>query len=243
MKLSFSLLLAASLAFSSASRAETPPAPVNLLSLDAWTDTGTWAKAGDVQGSTQEKKWKSVTPGDTVLYNGPEGKTTNLISKVDHGDVELEVEFMIPKASNSGIYLMGRYELQILDSYGKADNGLAYGDCGGIYERWDDSKPEGAKGYEGTAPATNASTAPGTWQTFSIQFRAPRFDTDGKKTENARFLKVVHNGVVIHEDVDVTGPTRGGGDSPEGPRGSLTVQGDHGPIAFRKFLVRPASFK
>ena len=49
---------------------------------------------------------------------------------------------MIPKSSNSGIYLMGRYEIQILDSYGKPDNGLSFSDCGGVYERWDDSKPD-----------------------------------------------------------------------------------------------------
>jgi len=243
MKLPLLFLFSAFLALPTAGFAESPPAPLVLVALDAWNDTGAWAKAGEVQGSTQEKKWKSVTPGDAVLYNGAEGKTTNMVSKGDHGDVEMEVEFMIPKSSNSGIYLMGRYEIQILDSYGKPDNGLSSGDCGGIYERWDDSKPEGSKGYEGTAPATNASTAPGNWQTFQVQFRAPRFDAAGKKTENARFLRVVHNGVVIHEDVDVTGPTRGAAPGPEVPRGPITVQGDHGPVAFRKFLVKHTIFK
>ncbi len=231
------------LLLASPGHAETPAEPLNLMGLPAWTETGAWAKAGEVQGSTQEKKWKSITPGDTILFNGAEGKSTNMVSKGDHGDVEVEVEFMIPKSSNSGIYLMSRYEVQILDSYGKPDNGLAYGDCGGIYERWDDTKPKGSEGYEGTAPATNASTAPGTWQTFSISFRAPRFDATGKKTENARFVKVVHNGVVIHEDVEVTGPTRGGAAGPEIARGTITVQGDHGPVAFRKFLVRHTTFK
>jgi hypothetical protein len=243
MKLSFLPVLSALFVLPLAGRAETPPELLQLLSLDAWTDTGAWARAGEIHGSTQEKKWKSVTPGDVVLYNGAEGKTTNMVSKGEHGDVEVEVEFMIPKSSNSGIYLMGRYEIQILDSYGKPDNGLSFSDCGGIYERWDDSKPEGKNGYEGTAPATNASTAPGTWQTYEIQFRAPRFDAEGKKTGNARFLRVVHNGVVIHEDVEVTGPTRGGAPGPEVPRGVLIVQGDHGPVAFRKFIVRHTSFK
>lgn len=236
---SFSVILM----LASLSHAQTPPEPLDLINLSAWTETGAWAKAGEVHGSTQEKKWKSVTAGDAVLYNGAEGKSINMVSRADHGDVEMEVEFMIPKSSNSGIYLMSRYEVQILDSYGKPDNGLSYGDCGGIYERWDEAKPEGAKGYEGTAPATNAATAPGTWQTFVIHFRAPRFDATGRKTENARFVRVVHNGVVIHEDVEVTGPTRGGAPGPEVPRGTITVQGDHGPVAFRKFVVRHKTFK
>ncbi len=221
--------------------AENPPQGFQLVDLSAWKETGEWALASDVQGSSQEKKWKSVTPGKGILYNGASGKTLNIVSKQSHGDAEIEVEFMIPKASNSGIYLMSRYELQILDSYGKADNAISVHDCGAIYERWDDSKPEGSKGYEGTPPSTNACSAPGTWQTFKIKFRAPRFDAAGKKIENARFIRVEHNGVVIHEDVEVTGPTRGGAEG-EVAAAPLVVQGDHGPVAFRKFVVRPAQF-
>jgi len=224
-------------------RAESPAEPLQLADLAAWTATGEWALAADVHGSTQEKKWKSIAPGKGILYNGAAGKTINLTSKGSHGDAEIEVEFMIPKSSNSGIYLMSRYEIQILDSYGKADNAITVHDSGAIYERWDDTKPEGAKGYEGTAPSTNAASAPGTWQTYKILFRAPRFDAEGKKTENARFVRVELNGVVIHEDVEVTGPTRGGAEGPEVASGPVIVQGDHGPVAFRKLLVRHTKFK
>lgn len=236
------LLVPALLLLASAVSAESPPEPLQLVDTAAWTETGEWAIAGEVQGSTQEKKWKSVTPGTGILYNGAEGKTLNIASKGAHGDAEIEVEFMIPKSSNSGLYLMSRYEIQILDSYGKADNAITVHDCGAIYERWDESKPEGSKGYEGTPPSTNASSAPGTWQTYKIQFRAPRFDAEGKKTENARFIRVEHNGVVIHEDVEVTGPTRGGAEG-EVASAPLIVQGDHGPVAFRKLLVRHTQFK
>lgn len=222
--------------------AESPPEPLQLLDLAAWKETGAWAIAGDVRGSTQEKKWKSVQPGEGILYNGAEGKTLNLASKGEHGDAEIEVEFMIPKGSNSGIYLMGRYELQILDSYGKADNALGVHDCGAVYERWDDSRPKGSQGYEGTPPSTNACSAPGTWQKLAIHFRAPRFDAEGRKTENARFVRVVFNGVVIHENVEATGPTRGGIAGPETASGPIWVQGDHGPVAFRKLLVRHTKF-
>ncbi|HRQ88180.1 MAG TPA: DUF1080 domain-containing protein [Bacteroidia bacterium] len=219
------------------------PAPLQLVDLNAWTSTGDWAMADEIQASTQEMKWKSVKPGTAILYNGELGKTTNIVSKDSHGDAEIEVEFMIPKGSNSGIYLMSRYELQILDSYGKPDNAITVHDGGAIYERWDESKPDGSRGYEGTPPSTNAASAPGTWQTYRIAFRAPRFDEQGKKTQNARFVRVEHNGVVIHEDVEVTGPTRGGAPDPEVVSAPLIVQGDHGPVAFRKFVVTPAKFE
>ena len=237
------LLLLAVFAFPFSSVAETPLPPVELSKIDVWKEKGDWAMAKSIVGSTSEKKWKSVEDGDKILYNGKNGKAGELVSKQEFGDVEIEVEFMIPKGSNSGIYLMDRYELQILDSYGKADGELKYGDNGGIYERWDESKEGKDKGYEGTAPATNASTAPGTWQTFLIHFRAPRFDEEGKKTENAKFVQVEHNGVVIHQDVEATGPTRGGEAGPEVPAAPLAIQGDHGPVAFKKILVRPTKFK
>lgn len=243
MKSPFRLLLLFPLLASAVARAESPAEPLQLADLAAWTQTGAWAMADEIQGSTQEKKWKSVKPGKAILYNGADGKTVNITSKGSHGDAEIEVEFMIPKSSNSGIYLMSRYELQILDSYGKADNAITVHDGGAIYERWDESKPEGSKGYEGTPPSTNASSAPGTWQTYKILFRAPRFDADGKKTENARFIRVEHNGVVIHEDVEVAGPTRGGAEGPEVASAPLIVQGDHGPVAFRKLVVKPTQFK
>lgn len=223
--------------------AESPPEPFQLVGTEAWTEIGAWSLADQIEGSTQEKKWKSIKPGKSILFNGQEGKTLNLTSREGHGDAEIEVEFMIPKSSNSGIYLMSRYEIQILDSYGKADTAISVHDCGAIYERWDESKPNGQQGFEGTPPATNACSAPGTWQTFKILFRAPRFDADGKKVENARFIRVEHNGVVIHEDVEVTGPTRGGASGPEVSSAPLIVQGDHGPVAFRKFVVRPTKFE
>lgn len=110
-----------------------------------------------------------------------------------------------------------------------------YSDCGGIYQRWKDGK-----GYEGVAPRTNASKAPGEWQTFEVVFHAPRFDEDGKKTANAKFVRVVHNGKVIQENVEVTGPTRAATfENDEKPTGPIMLQGDHGPVAYRNLRIRP----
>ena len=157
-----------------------------------------------------------------MLVNGDKGRTGNVFSKHEHGDVMAAVEFMVPRGSNSGIYFQGRYEIQILDSHGKAN--LTHGDNGGIYQRW-----ANGKGFGGAAPMMNASKLPGEWQKFIVTFRAPRFDKSGKKIENARFVKVIHNGRLIHHNVEVTGPTRSAGFNDEKPTGPVMLQGDHGP--------------
>jgi hypothetical protein len=110
---------------------------------------------------------------------------------------------------------------------------LGVHDCGAIYERW-----IGGKGEGGTKPLRNASRPSGQWQSFQIRFRAPRFDAIGRKTENGRFLEVLHNGVVIHQDVEVPGPTRASLDIPEAATNPIMLQGDHGPVAFRNIYVR-----
>ncbi len=150
---------------------------------------------------------------------------------MEHGDIEAHIEFMVPKGSNSGVYFQGRYEIQVFDSWGVKEP--QHGDCGGIYQRWRDNR-----GFEGHPPRVNASRKPGEWQTFEVIFRAPRFDTDGKKTANAVFVRVVHNGKVIHENQEVTGPTRAAAFNDEGPTGPLLFQGDHGPVAYRNIRVR-----
>ncbi len=216
---------------------------VDLAKPDVWAgDLGDWGVVKAVTGSTTEKAWSSVTEGQGVFYNGNNGgKTKNITSKQSFGDVEAVIEFMIPKGSNSGIYFQQRYELQILDSFGKPADKFGVHDCGAIYERWDASKPKGENGFEGTAPSSNESKAPGEWQRFEVTFRAPRFDAAGKKTENARFVSVKLNGVEIHKNVEVTGPTRGGKGGPEAAEAPINIQGDHGPVAFRKLTVKPVS--
>src|SRR5690606_13191838 len=113
-----------------------------------------------------------------------------------------------------------------------------FGDVGGIYERWDDARGAGRQGYQGHAPRVNAARAPGLWQKLAIQFRAPRFDARGVKLENARFVRVELNGSVLHENVEVTGPTRGASLPGEAATGPLVFQGDHGPVAFRNIRYK-----
>jgi sugar phosphate isomerase/epimerase len=132
---------------------------------------------------------------------------------------------------------MGRYEVQVFDSWQKQSPYPGI-ECGGIYQRWDDGRTQ--KGFEGHSPRVNVSRPPGQWQTFDVVFRAPRFDEAGRKIANARFQTVVHNGVVVHADLEVTGPTRAAAYADERPLGPLMLQGDHGPVAYRNIWVAPA---
>ena len=204
--------------------------------LSSWRlDTGAWYVAGDVSLNAENNKQFVVAEGGEILVNGLDGNTSNILSKAEYGDVRAHIEFMVPNASNSGCYFMGRYEIQILDSYGvEAPQFL---DCGGIYQRWDEKRDP--KGYEGHPPRVNASYPPGEWQTFDVIFRAPRFNWWGKKVENARFEEVIHNGKTIHENVEVTGSTRAATYDDEKSRGPLMLQGDHGPVAYRNIWIMP----
>ena len=193
-----------------------------------------WHVTGGVTTDWRQDTFLSTTPGTGILVNEPTAKNReHLVSGFEHGDIELELEFMVPIGSNSGIYLQGRYEIQILDSWGKINPNS--GDAGGIYQRYDEKNKQG---FEGKPPRTNASKAPGLWQQLKIKFEAPRFDTAGVKVRNAKFNQVYLNGVLVHENVEVTGPTRSALYEDEKPRGPIMIQGDHGPVAIRNISYK-----
>lgn len=209
--------------------------------LNGWrAPTGDWLVVKSVNLDSGDPQKFAPVDGAGVMLNGRGGRTSNILSQYEHGDVACRLEFCVPKNSNSGVYFMGRYEIQIFDSWGVESSKVKHSDCGGIYERWKDDK-----GYEGHAPRVNASKKPGDWQTLEVVFRAPRFDAQGKKIENARFVNVVLNGQLIHENVDVTGPTRAATfeNDPEAKTGPLMLQGDHGPVAYRNIFFKPLELK
>jgi Domain of Unknown Function (DUF1080) len=205
-------------------------------SLGAWrTPTGDWIVAGDAEPQTDNPKLLAAKPGRRTIINGKTGKTRNLLSSQDFGDVEAHFEFLVPKGSNSGVKFEGYYEIQIADSFGVKQPTGSH--CGGIYPRAE-MLPKYHHIDEGTPPLLNASRRPGEWQTLDVTFRAPRFARDGTKVENARFVKAVLNGQLIHENVDVKSPTGHVWRLPEVAKGPILLQGDHGPVAFRKIKVR-----
>jgi hypothetical protein len=202
-----------------------PPAGAIVLfdgkSLDGWTDR---------DGKTPAR-WKLLGDGAMEVSRGNEPRRgADIITKQRFGGhFKLHVEFRVPympKArgqgrGNSGVYVQGRYEVQVLDSYGldSQDN-----DCGGIYKV--------------AKPLVNACKAPTVWQTYDIEFHAPKF-VDGKKAEMAR-VTVFHNGVKIHDDVkipiDNTAAGLGGDPATPGP---ILLQ-DHGnPVQYRNLWLLP----
>lgn len=232
-----SIALAALLLLLAPGCAHSPPGaqkPFNGSSLAGWRGPhGAWRTSGGVKLDPIDAKLFAIRPGEGLLVNGDRGRTVNLVSDLEHGDVEAHIEFCVPKQSNSGVYFQGCYEIQVLDSWGV--KAAKSSDCGGIYERW-----ANGKGYEGHAPRVNASRAPGAWQSFDVVFRAPRFDAQGRKIENARFVQVLHNGILVHRNVELSGPTRSATfEHDEKPRGPLMLQGDHGPVAYRNLWLRP----
>src|SRR5699024_9989968 len=162
--------------------AKIPSIPFQTLSLTDTSDFNyssaqheNWSIAGQVYSNRNMVHSLETTTGTGILVSKPtESDKAELLTKFKHGDIDLELDFMMPKGSNSGIYFMGRYEVQIFDSWLKPKDSLEYGDCGGIYERM-----ANGQGYEGQAPAVNASKAPGLWQHLKVRFQAPRFDSDG----------------------------------------------------------------
>jgi hypothetical protein len=196
--------------------AKSTPAPKDAVilfdgaNLDGWTKT---------DGKTPVE-WEILPHGVAQVKAG----TGNIITKDKFdGSFKLHVEFRVPylpdqkgqARGNSGVYVQGRYEVQVLDSYGldAKDN-----DCGAIYEV--------------AAPLVNACKAPTVWQSYDIGFTAPKCE-DGKKTAAPR-ITVYHNGVKIHDNVEITKDnTRAGLGGDVCTPGPIMLQ-DHGaPVQFR----------
>jgi hypothetical protein len=210
--------------------------PLALQDLAAFANPNkNWKIVGQATGNFTDDKIKTGKGTGVLLNDFTEAvrykPEANLFTNLQHSDIFLSLDFMLPKGSNSGIYFQGRYEIQLADSWRITTPRSS--DCGSIYERWNDALPEGKKGYEGHPARTNASLAPGLWQHLDIEFQAPRFDNQGRKIQPAKFVKVVLNGVVLHENVVLSGPTRSAAFNDEKPVGPLMIQGDHGQVLFR----------
>ena len=181
-----------------------------------------WERIGGEAGK-KEVRWKLLPDGAMEVTAG----SGSIVTKKKFTDFKLHLEFRTPfmpdargqGRGNSGVYLQGRYEIQVLDSYGLEgrDN-----ECGGIYTV--------------AAPLVNMCAPPMQWQTYDVVFHAPRFDGAGKKTKDAS-VTVAHNGVNIIYQKQIPGPTGGALDSNVNQPGGIYLQ-DHGNfVQFRNIWL------
>jgi hypothetical protein len=180
-------------------------------------DDGSWKEGKPIElfNGKDLAGWKPLNPAaeikwtykDGILRNAP--PTTDLISEQKFWNFKLHVDFRIVEHSNSGIGLRGRYEIQILEDYGKPPNSHS---AGALYSR--------------IAPSVNASKPAGEWQSYDIRLVG-------------RTLTVVHNGVKVLDKVEVDGLTAIANNSDEAEPGPFIIQGDHSYVEIKSFLVTP----
>ncbi len=183
--------------------------------------------------------WKSLRDGGDAKwevkdgYMQVKGGTGDIVTKQEWGDCQLHIEWATPAEvkgdgqgrGNSGVFLMGHYEVQVLDSYNNKT--YFHGQAGAVYKQH--------------APLVNVSRPPGEWQSYDIIFTSPRFDEIGKVTRRAR-VTVFHNGVLVQNNVEIYGETwhdRAPQYIAHPAKGPLKLQ-DHGnPMRFRNVWMRP----
>jgi 3-keto-disaccharide hydrolase len=188
------------------------------------------------------------SPGAVMLCGG-DGRGSDIMTADSFGDYQLHIEFTVPKGSNSGVYNRGLFEIQVFDSFGKPK--LGFHDCGALYER--------------AYPRENLSRPPGEWQTYDITLKGKKIsllwngkrvyenydvrygDTDREaferlNAENAGKPAALRVKLREQDGKFVgyfgEGGTRSGLDGPDRP-GPILLQGDHGPVAYRRILIRP----
>ena len=186
------------------------------------TDLSAWTGQDGEAGWKVENGFMEVAPG-----------TGDIETREHFGDCQLHIEFAAPAEvegdsqgrGNSGVFLIGEYEIQVLDGY--ENRTYADGITAAIYAQY--------------PPLVNACRKPGEWQTYDIFFVAPRFE--GQKLLSPAYITVVHNGVLVHHHQEAVGPTGhknlASYDTPHGPEGPLRLQDHRNPVRYRNIWIRP----
>lgn len=202
--------------------------------LDSWEPAQPRDRMWRLEDGAMVVVPEKFTPEEaaTITLSQPAGKWSGVRTRQGFGDVQLHVEFRTPAVvkgsgqgrGNSGIFLMDRYEVQVLDSW--ENKTYVNGQLGSIYKQF--------------APLVNPARPPGEWQTYDIIFYAPRFAADGTVTEPAR-LTVLLNGVLVQYDAVLRGPTEWRGEpkySPHPAKVPIALQNHGDLVAYRNIWVR-----
>lgn len=199
-------------------------APSDAIILFDGSDLDAWQEVA----SKQKVQWKLEEGYMEVVAN-----TGSIETKQSFGDIQLHIEWMAPPVSdatltgqdrsNSGVFLQGRYEVQILDSY--KNRTYSNGQAGAIYKQH--------------APLVNAMKKPGKWQVYDILYTAPKFDSKGQLLSSG-YVTVLHNGILIQNHVEIKGSTVWQGYPSYEPhgKGPIILQDHNSPIWFRNIWVR-----
>lgn len=191
--------------------------PSDAIILFDGTDLSKWSYADGRPAGWIVKNGEMMVKGGSIKTNE------------EFGDMQLHLEFCTPAPAkgksqdrgNSGVYFLGNYEVQVLDSY---ENSTYWdGSCGAIYKQH--------------VPLVNASRPPGIWQVYDIVFHPPQVDVNGQVIKKAT-LTVFHNGVLIQDNVEVKGPTGGAAGNVEKTKGSILLQDHNHPVKYRNIWVR-----
>lgn len=195
--------------------------PKDAVILFDGEETSQWQQRGTGKPATWPIEDGAMVTRDSDIY-----------SKRTFSDYQLHVEFNVPALppdvrgqarGNSGVYLHGLYEIQVLDSYGLQSKN---NDCGAIYEQ--------------SLPMTNACKQPGEWQTYDILYHAPRYDASGKMTQKPR-ISALQNALWIQDNVEVDHPTRASMEGEVDPMkpGPIMLQFHGNAVRYRNIWVRP----
>jgi 3-keto-disaccharide hydrolase len=200
----------------------TTTAPSDAIILFDGSNLDQWVSVND----GDEAKWKLEGDHMTVVAG-----TGMIATKEKFGDIQLHLEFRTPAEvkgdgqgrGNSGVFLQGRYEVQVLDNY--ENRTYSNGQCAAIYKQ--------------TIPLVNACKKPGEWQSYDIIYNAPHFNADGIKIKSG-YVTVIHNGVLVQNHTEIKGTSEYIGQPKNIAHGdaALSLQ-DHGnPMSFRNIWVR-----
>jgi hypothetical protein len=197
-----------------------PMKTISLDDLSAFQKADkTWKLVNWITSEYQTANSLKTTEGKGILISEASGEGLN--TKMEHADLELVFETLIPKAAQGSILFQNRYKLQLADSWEDKETNAQ--SCGTVSSKWDKAQ----------APRANANKAAGLWQKFHILFRAPQFDKTGKKIKNARFESIYQNGVLIHENVEFVGKAE-----EEIAFAPLLFKNEAGKIAFRNIQYK-----